>query len=216
MVNNSHEPLSWSSPRVRVLQQEKNIYVNPAWNLGASEAKGEFLAILNDDIRFDVSVLWEIHRVLRRRIFGIMGPHESCYSGGDGEAFHLRPALEPGPFFGTCMFLRRDDYVNIPSDMLIWGGDDWLFFQSRGIPATFRGVRMFTDMSVTTRSPEFQALHDINFQASMRQLGAVYPHGVGRGLLGTRWWHLARFMQLRGRRARRPLATLLRGRVSLM
>ena len=53
VINNSPRPLVWESAKVRVLQQERNIYVNPAWNLGAREARGEFLAIVNDDVRFD-------------------------------------------------------------------------------------------------------------------------------------------------------------------
>ena len=34
VVNNASAPLSWESPKVRVLHQEANIYVNAAWNLG--------------------------------------------------------------------------------------------------------------------------------------------------------------------------------------
>ena len=43
VINNAPEPLVWDSPKVRVLQQAENIYVNPAWNLGAREARGEYL-----------------------------------------------------------------------------------------------------------------------------------------------------------------------------
>lgn len=210
VINNSPVPLRWPSPKVRVLQQAENIFVNPAWNLGAREARGDLLAILNDDISFDVSMFEDVSRVLGTSGVGIVGPHASCYSGREGGSFHIRPALEPGPFFGTCIFLRREDYVNIPEDMPIWGGDDWLFFHSRGMPMEFRGVSMRTDMSTTTRSPEFQALHDLNFQASMRHLGAVYPHGIGRGILGARWWHTARLVQLGARRLWRPFLSRLR------
>ena len=57
VINNAPEPLRWESPKVRVLQQAENIYVNPAWNLGAREARGEYLAIINDDALFDPVVL---------------------------------------------------------------------------------------------------------------------------------------------------------------
>lgn len=57
VINNAQQPLTLNSPKVRVLQQEQNIYVNPAWNLGAREARGEYLAIVNDDVIFDPEAL---------------------------------------------------------------------------------------------------------------------------------------------------------------
>ena len=56
VINNAPETLQWASPKVRVLQQKRNIYVNPAWNLGARESSGKWLAIINDDVLFDPSL----------------------------------------------------------------------------------------------------------------------------------------------------------------
>jgi GT2 family glycosyltransferase len=39
--------------KLRFLEQEENIYVNPAWNLGVNEAKNELIAISNDDILYN-------------------------------------------------------------------------------------------------------------------------------------------------------------------
>ena len=57
VVNNHPDPLDFGRENVRVLQQERNIYVNPAWNLGAREARGKYLAILNDDVLFEPELL---------------------------------------------------------------------------------------------------------------------------------------------------------------
>ena len=43
--------------KVKVLNQLKNIYVNPAWNLGVATAVSDYLLICNDDIFFDTRIL---------------------------------------------------------------------------------------------------------------------------------------------------------------
>ena len=50
VINNAPEPLEFASQKVRILNQSENIFVNPAWNLGAEQARFPWLAILNDDV----------------------------------------------------------------------------------------------------------------------------------------------------------------------
>ena len=109
---------------MRVLQQAENIYVNPAWNLGAREAKAEFLAIVNDDVRFGDEVFAVARRGLRW--FGVVGPDRSTFTLPSPDRVRLRPARPTATTFefGTFMCLRRRDYLPIPETMRIWGGDD--------------------------------------------------------------------------------------------
>lgn len=205
VINNAPEPLAWESPKARVLQQAENIYVNPAWNLGAREARGKYLAILNDDIDMQAGVLDYAAKVLRRGVFGILGPDPSCFTGSpDGRISH-RPAPTQRRFFGTAMFLRRGTYSPIPEDMLIWGGDDWLINSSPMPPAVLIGARFKTDMSATTRSREFQRLWERNWEVSRRRLGRMLPEGIGRGDVPVRWWHPLRRPYLIAQRARGAL-----------
>ena len=181
VINNSPEPLTWESPKVRVLQQAENIFVNPAWNLGAREAKAEWLAIVNDDVRFKDEALHEAARVLKRGWFAMVSADRSCFaqSSWDKPISH-RLAVSNNKFMGVFMALRRSDYIPIPGDMLIWGGDDMLWWAQRRPNAVLIRTPFVTDMSTTTRSPEFQALWDaerIPFHRMMQELD------------GARWWH---------------------------
>ena len=60
-----------------------------------------------------------------------------------------------GHGLGTLMFMRKDAFVPIPEDLLIWCGDDWLFRHQEGRNLTFHGWQIRTPMSVTSGAPEF-------------------------------------------------------------
>lgn len=192
VINNAPTPLTWTSPKVRVLQQEENIFVNPAWNLGAREARGRFLAIVNDDVRFEDEVFDHAAKVLGRGLFGIIGPARSCAGDGGTRSIGHRPAPDLNPLYGVFMAMRRADYTPIPEDMPIWGGDDWLFFSAHMPPAAFVHTSFITEMSVTSGSAEFTGIRAANMDASIRHLGALHLHGEGRGTVPSRWWHVFR------------------------
>lgn len=157
VINNAPEPLNWSSPKVRVVQQESNIGVNPAWNLGARLASGELLAILNDDIDIPDLLITTAARVLRLPNVGVVGVHESCYSRPG--TWRNRPLFRPmytRPFhFGTAMFMRRDRYIPIPDDLVIFYGDDWLFYRQKHRCLAITGISLDSEHSKTSGTPEF-------------------------------------------------------------
>lgn len=180
VINNAPEPLWWESPKVRVLEQETNIYVNPAWNLGAREAAGEFLAIVNDDVRFHDDVFHVAAKVLRAGRFSMIGPSQSCLtSTAEGSPSFRFGSLGTTPF-GTLMMLRRADYVPIPHELLIWGGDHWLMLNQKKPVAKFTRTYLRTDMSTTSGSPEFRA---------MREAEDRRAHALCSPLRRKRWWH---------------------------
>lgn len=182
IINNSPSPLRFRSPKVRVLQQQDNIYVNPAWNLGAKEARGDLLAIINDDVLFDDAALAYSAKLLTRRPIGIVGPDLSTFEALSGGKISYRLARPDATVrnFGTFMCLRRRNYVPIPSDMRIWGGDDWLIAQQHLPPVALIRTRFETDMSTTSGSAEFQLLREEEYAVAQNWL---LP------LRGTRWWH---------------------------
>lgn len=181
VINNAPAPLEYESAKVRVLDQGENIFVNPAWNLGAREARAEYLAIINDDVLFDPAVFDVVGRVLARGRVGIIGP--------DKTAVRLDPlgaaATRIAGFgalhfaFGTAMFLRRSNYVPIPEEMLIWGGDDWLFAHQRWPNRVLINMRFRTEEGATTSSPEMQA----------RRAREVEIAGAVLARAPRRWWH---------------------------
>ncbi|WP_271396301.1 glycosyltransferase [Neomicrococcus lactis] len=157
-INNASSPLSWDSPKVRVLQQAENIYVNPAWSLGVDEARGELLAILNDDLSFDLKVFEYRAEVLERGRFSILGPSPKAMNmPPKGKLRHRLTSIHTEPF-GSGIFMKRENYVPTPEDMKIWGGADWLMLNQRKPVAELLGEAFRTELSTTSGSPEFQRM----------------------------------------------------------
>ena len=57
-----------NTDKIRIIEQEQNIYVNPAWNRGIELAKNECIALCNDDINFDPNIFGVItENILRAK-----------------------------------------------------------------------------------------------------------------------------------------------------
>lgn len=197
VINNAPEPLDRSSPKVRVLDQDGNIFVNPAWNLGAREARGEYLAIINDDMRFDPELIDEAAAVISRPGVGILGIDGAFLNRPRAARTQIRFATYEHVTlgFGMAMFMRRTNYFPIPSELKIWGGDDWLFLKQRWPNRVIIGPRVETEVSVTSGAAEFQRMRQQELEIANRLIGP---------LRGTRWWHLpsSGLARLRSRRGR--------------
>lgn len=192
VINNVLEPLSWPSAKVRVLQQQKNIFVNPAWNLGAREAAAEYLAFVNDDVRLSPELLHEAHRLLRRPWVKMVGVDVSYRA---RRKVRLAGPAHTSLGFGVFMALRRSEYVPIPGDLLIWGGDDYLFWTRSWPPLVLMGEGLVkTDMGATTGSEEFQRIRAEEVMRAERHLGRI---------VGSRWWHRYVLALERARKCRR-------------
>jgi glycosyltransferase involved in cell wall biosynthesis len=125
VVDNNHAAaVSLVHPKIKVLVQDGNIFVNPAWNLGAEMAQGDMLCFLNDDLAAKLEVF----------AFG-----SELLSGSDnvglvglkwdkqlGELSFVDLVDRDSPAFGCLMMMRRTDFNRIPSCLKIWHGDDYL------------------------------------------------------------------------------------------
>ena len=108
----------------------KNTYVNPAWNKGVSLAKYDKLIILNDDIWFDWNVLDIMHEFVIEEV-GVIGMDEQNYNIKESNGLAMISTQSRDGGFGCCMFMHKSNYKPITEEMLIWGGDDWLFVDNR-------------------------------------------------------------------------------------
>ena len=43
-------------PKIKILEQAENIYVNPAWNLGVQYTRYDLICLCNDDVAFNPSI----------------------------------------------------------------------------------------------------------------------------------------------------------------
>ena len=195
VINNHPAPLVFVQENVRVLQQERNIFVNPAWNLGVREAVAEHIAIINDDVLFDPVVLDIAADFVVKPRRGILALEGTFINREVPTRPRLRIAGSNliGNSFGMFMCLRKENYVPIPEDLKVWGGDDWLFVHQPWPNWALMGPRVRSKVSVTSSESQFQ---DMLAEEGSR------AKEYARQLHGSLWWH-------------RPVAALVALRIAL-
>lgn len=132
IVDNNHNksPLIVHE-KVRIIVQGENIFVNPAWNIGAKIASAEILCFLNDDIIVRSEVFPYVRNLFwsdRRNEIGLIGI-DWDHPVGELEYKYVCDR-DSGPLFGCLMFIRNDDYLPIPNSLKIWHGDHYLILLS--------------------------------------------------------------------------------------
>ena len=205
VINNAGHPADFGLAKCRVINLPENIFVNAAWNLGAREARTPLLGLVNDDVLLDRRILGPIARRLDRGS-GIIGPAPSMV-----RDVHAPRRMRPQrPFFvpiyerpyafGTAMFLRRDDYLQIPDDLKVWRGDDYLFRRQTKRNRAMYGIDIRTHMSTTSGDPAFDAIKEADMEA-FQQFHADDPYRL-------RFWkefRVARDLRSAWRRGNRVL-----------
>ena len=56
IIDNTNSDITYSDKRVKVCKMEENQYVNPSWNIGVDLSSNDQVAIINDDITFNVNI----------------------------------------------------------------------------------------------------------------------------------------------------------------
>jgi hypothetical protein len=111
-----------NTDKIRIIEQEQNIYVNPAWNLGVKLSNYPNICISNDDLVWNVQIL---PFILENIHLGIIGQATSNYFDGDGD-LNITLTIERNWGWGCCFFLQKDKWVKIPDVLKVACGDDWL------------------------------------------------------------------------------------------
>lgn len=181
VINNAATPLGPVPEKVRVIDLDENIFVNPAWNLGAELASYEHLVLANDDIAIDPELVTYALDLLDRRLYPLVGVHPGFVGTAAPTRPKHRPASELNHGFGALMFLPRRNYVPIPEQARIFAGDDWLYLQQRRTPGNVIGYPLRTRMGATSGSPEFDAV-----KSADTRWWAEVAHPA---LWGSRGWH---------------------------
>jgi hypothetical protein len=124
-----------------------NIFVNPSWNRGVRLSKTENIIIANDDLVFDLRVLKKLQQIDDPN-FGL-----ACLC--PGEPYYKQPPFKDGTIdiikwtgwslfgFGQLMFVKKSQYVNIPYQLQIYYGDDWILNNAMN---NFRNVYAITNI----------------------------------------------------------------------
>lgn len=163
----------WSD-KIKILKQERNIFVNPAWNLGVSVAAHDQLCFLSDDVRFDVAVFDVLKDHLGPKD-GAIGPNGNCfienhagYEHDTGKPSHVPDVdytqsiqlenygkedyMDCG--WGVVLFLNKANYIPIPQQFRIFFGDVWIFETHRHtlglLPRKFKNFDIYSEFGTTS------------------------------------------------------------------
>ena len=120
--------------KVRHCIMEKNMFVNPSWNIGARLAKNKYICLLNDDIYFNLvpvinsfKSFIESYPKLGIIGFNMLSLNDKNELNDDSDILELEDTTGMVPFaFGCCMFLKKEDYVQIDESYKIFYGDTLL------------------------------------------------------------------------------------------
>lgn len=123
--------------RVRIITPDKNIYVNPAWNLGVKEAKYDIVALLNDDIALPEGFL-SFTKAQMTPDMGVIGfqsdrfveTRDNIEFNPPKENLHLKKTNYMDKYWGIAIFFYKEAYHPIPEDIKIVYGDCWIFYKA--------------------------------------------------------------------------------------
>lgn len=142
----------------------RNIFVNPAWNMGVRMAKYENIMLQSDDVvSVNYNFLTDIDDQLKSDDC-LIGVGKSCYD----VSLALNRIKDPIQFhdvinrdigFGCMMFFRKNSYKHIPDEYLIWRGDDFLIdlfkFKGKKVKTIINLPLAGTTIATTVDLPEF-------------------------------------------------------------
>lgn len=146
IINNdtSNTPaLDWlQHPKVKIVSFGKNILVNPSWNCGAMGSKSDILCVVNDDFIFDIRVLYKAATFITANM-GCLCLSEQIVE--DGKVPVKTGNIQFTPYtgqstwgYGVLFFIHKDNWIDIPPDLLLCYGDNFVFDQ-----CMYRGLQNY-------------------------------------------------------------------------
>ena len=153
--------------KIKYLTKGHNIYVNPAWNWGVAQASNELIGICNDDLTFNVNATLDLVSKNQHKL-GCFGMHKLNFK-EDADAFSFIKTDEnqrpTGEGFGCLMFLKKSNWIEIPNNLKIWFGDDWIIKTNQPVHILrFKEMLGNEGYAITSSDTKFskQVQEDIN------------------------------------------------------
>lgn len=170
LINNdrANTPSWYNSEKYSKLVEiipHRNIFVNPAWNMGVRMAKYENIMLQSDDVvSINYNFLTDIDNELQSNDC-LIGVGKSCYAVSvlneteHNIKFHDISNTVRDMGFGCMMFFKKNSYKPIPEEYLIWRGDDLLIdlfkHKNKKIQTIINLPLAGTKFSLTADLPEF-------------------------------------------------------------
>lgn len=119
--------------KLKLINTDENIGVNPAWNIGVYYSTYDILCLANDDIDFDTKVFDKLENLVTKDtgVFGLCPGEvknwkQIPYTNGNIDIVEWKETDHTFGF-GSLMFLHKDNWKNIPKELKIYYGDNFIF-----------------------------------------------------------------------------------------
>lgn len=160
LIDNSNQFFNFyetAFDKVVLVQPHSNMYVNPAWNLGVNMATYDNIAILNDDVSFDMK-LFDLIPLGILVDLGVIGMGQENYAASIADTSPYLQQWHPGIDdwgWGCILFFHKSNWKPIPKNLLIWCGDNFIKDAFKCQKYVLRGFKIETEMSTTSDLNEF-------------------------------------------------------------
>ena len=174
IIDNAPTDFFYDNEKVVTLKQEENIYVNPSWNLGVEESDYDKFIIFNDDIIIPYNFVSQLEYLLteEKGIVGVdvRGVIQVDSFSSENITFldrkmSLKTIVNRNWGFGIAFGGHKKSYHNIPENIRIWYGDDYLVQMNNEagkINYVIDDVPIFTKMSTTSDLEEFNMIKEVD------------------------------------------------------
>jgi beta-1,4-mannosyl-glycoprotein beta-1,4-N-acetylglucosaminyltransferase len=136
--------------KIKIFDFGKNIFVNPAWNLGVEQSQYDDICIMNDDIEFDLNLIDRaIDFLTPETLLGLCpGVTKFNQPPVTDKSIKFEKYVNQHMFgFGCLMFVQKKNWIPIPAGLEIYYGDNWLIETMR---SRFDRVFLITDLDFFT------------------------------------------------------------------
>lgn len=138
LIDNTAKGFEYPSEKVKVIVPKKNLYVNPAWNLGVLNSSCDYIGLVNDDLIFPKNFFSQIFKfVSQTQNIGFCGiesvpkTNENYFADYPAASILSFLKIEKRTLcWGSAIFFRKENYINIPEKLKVFCGDDFLFYVS--------------------------------------------------------------------------------------
>lgn len=146
VINNKPEkPILIFSSKIKTYTPQTNLYVNGSWNLGVKLCKNENFVLMNDDLLIPQNLCEQVvnSKVFKRKTTGLIGVSENYINQFKNVDMIESPIntsekidfIPLNRFLGTgdwgiAIFGKKQNYYEIPDDLKIIYGDNYLLWQN--------------------------------------------------------------------------------------
>lgn len=137
LLNNKDKIIELLHPKLKVIDDKENLYVNPAWNYGLSICNTEYYLIINDDVLCHKDIIDKCIKLLNENknydLLFIDTKEEKL----EDYKVNILKCIEDveiknimyipmHAISGCFMFGRKSTWVPIPEELKVFYGDNWI------------------------------------------------------------------------------------------